>query len=171
MNEKEIIEGRIRTIGQYQPFCSLMRHGKIETRWIRYGKKPPFPLGKYLGYSTKKMASHVDLFNWCGPNLMGSIYETLRQDYTKDFHGFGIWTGNLIKVRLMTKQDEPLAFVEWQGIQEFEKDGETFLMQQWCLEFDNIESFKPFRFLHGKQGVGFLPDEYLPSLKQEINNQ
>ena len=51
--------GKIRTLGFYQPFGSLMLHGKIETRWVRKGKKPPFPLGKYIFYTTQKGKSKM----------------------------------------------------------------------------------------------------------------
>ena len=44
----------IRTLGFYQPYCTAMLHGKVETRWIIEGRTPPMPLGKYLLYSTKK---------------------------------------------------------------------------------------------------------------------
>ncbi len=147
----------IRTLGFYQPFGSLMFHGKIETRWVRVGKKPPFPLGKYLFYTTKKKCDMADLFDWCGAEIMNTIDETLKHDPGCLFNGYALGYGTLTKVRLMTKEDEPKAFVKHKGVYtEQLESGELVSKVQWCLEFENITPIEPYIFTQGKQGVGIL---------------
>src|SRR5690348_11535546 len=92
----------IRTLGFFQPFCTAMLHGKIETRWIRKGRKPPMPLGKYLLYSTKKRCSNADLFNWCGPEILNELYTEINNDLTKQYDGYALCIGDLIKVEPLT---------------------------------------------------------------------
>lgn len=152
-------------MGYYQPFCSLMFHGKIETRWVRKGKKPPFPLGRYFFYSTKKACENPTLFQWCGPDIMLSITQTLEGDITRFFNGSGLGFGDLVEVRLLTKEDEPKAFVKFKGervVQDKNFEIKTYV--QWALIFENLERVTPFTFDHGKQGVGFLKQPYLSQL-------
>ncbi len=145
----------IRTLGFYQPFCSLMFHGKKETRWVRKGRKPPFPLGEYLLYSTKKPCDNSTLLKWCGPEIMLSITHELVGDVTRLLNGTAIGIANLTNVRLMTKEDEPLAFVKFIGEKtEKDKKGNDVTKVQWILEFENAQLFIPFKFEYGKQGVG-----------------
>jgi hypothetical protein len=151
----------IRTLGFYQPFCSLMLYGKLETRWIRVGKKPPFPLGKYLLYSTKKRCSPEDLFNWCGTKISFHIKSRLLTERTDVLDGYALAIGDLIKVRPMVKEDEERAFVLFKGeIPRVVPKGEkVFYYVQWILEFENVQRIEPFRF-KGKQGVGIYKGEY-----------
>lgn len=150
---------KIRTLGFYQPFGSLMLNGKIETRWVRKGKKPPFPLGKYIIYTTKKACDTLTLFQWCGAEIMLSITNTLQNDSTKDLKEVALGIGELVEVRPLTKEDEAMAFVKFVGEKtEFIDDIEVTKVQ-WALIFKNVQPFEPFEWKHGKQGVGFLPDE------------
>lgn len=155
----------IRTLGFYQPFCSLMFHGKKETRWVRKGKKPPFPLGKYLFYSTKNPCEKPTLFQWCGAEIMLSITETLAGDVTRFMNQSALGTADLVNIRLMTKKDEPLAFVKFMGEQQrIDKKGNTHTYVQWILEFENaFRILQPYTFTEGKQGVGVLK----PNSKEE----
>lgn len=157
----------IRTLGFYQPFGSLMLHGKIETRWVRVGKKPPFPLGKYLLYTTQKRCDDETLLKWCGRDLWFDVINTLKGDPTKtiDLDKTAIAIGELVKIRLMVKEDERDAFVKFIGTKEFkDKNDNIILKSQWCLEFCNVNQIEPFEFNFGKQGVGILPE----SEKQKI---
>lgn len=147
----------IRTLGYYQPFGSLMFHGKKETRWVRKGKKPPFPLGKYLFYSTKKPCEKPTLFQWCGEDIMFSIHQTLEGDVTRFMNGTALGYGNLVNLRPMIKEDEPTAFVKFIGERTVkDKNNNDVIQVQWILEFENVERISPYPFTEGKQGVGIL---------------
>ena len=153
-NKTEII----RTLGFYQPFCTLMLYGKIETRWVREGKKPPFPFGKYLFYSTRKSCDSLTLIEWSGTGIASFIDSLLLQDGTRAFNGFAIATGDLRNIRLMTAEDEGKTFVKFRnGEYRRDKNGNLHRYVQWCLEFENVQAIEPFVFEFGKQGVGILP--------------
>lgn len=150
----------IRTLGFYQPFCSLMLHGKIETRWVREGKKPPFPLGRYLFYSTQNPCTDEQLDGWCGQSLYCNLTEALANDTTKELNGYAIATGQLVNLRHMTRWDDEEAFVRFAGTTaRQDKNGKWHKYTQWCLEFENVQPIEPFRFEFGKQGVGILKPE------------
>lgn len=152
-NEKEVI----RTLGFYQPFGSLMLHGKIETRWCRVGRKPSFPLGKYLFYTTQKKCGNGVLFDWCGAEIMSNIIQTLSGELTKFLFGYALCYGTLFSIRPMRLEDEKKCFVKYKGIiLRKDKNGVEHEYQQQCLFFENIERIEPYKFLEGKQGVGIL---------------
>lgn len=151
--------GKIRTLGFYQPFGSLMLNGKIETRWVRKGKKPPFPLGKYVFYTTQKACDTFTLFQWCGAEIMLSITNVLQNDSTKNLKGVALGIGELAEVRPLTIEDEAMAFVKFVGEKTEVIEDVEVTKVQWALIFKNVQPFKPFEWKHGKQGVGFLPDE------------
>lgn len=139
----------IRTLGFYQPWGSLMLHGKIETRKVKIGKKPPFPKGKYLFYTTKLACPNWKVFDWCGPEIFDNIITTLKDEPTKELSGWAIAVGELKKAPwVMNNKDEARCFVA-------NKDEQG--KSTWCLEFENIQRIEPFEFLFGKQGVGILP--------------
>ena len=115
-NEKNTKPEIIRSLGFYQPFGSLMLHGKIETRWIRAGKKPPFPLGKYVFYTTLKSCAQHELFNWCGEYLMLDITHKLLYEPTKELNGYAIAIGDLAKVRPMKREDTFGSYVQYKGL-------------------------------------------------------
>jgi hypothetical protein len=94
----------IRTIGLYQPFASLMHHGKIETRWVKKGKKPPFPLGKYILYSTLKSYSDKELDYICGERQFVRIMRSLIHDATIKLRGYAISTSKVEVERVMEKR-------------------------------------------------------------------
>lgn len=154
----------IRTIGFYQPFCTAMLHGKIETRWVRKGRKPSMPLGKYLMYSTKKRCSNADLFNWCGTIITHQLYDVINNDDTKQYDGYALCTGTLVKVELLTPEHNP-TFIKFVGEKTETIDGEQITKIQWALIFENVTPIEPFVWLHGKQGVGFVPDTELQNIK------
>lgn len=156
MSKEQLSIEEVRTLGFYQPFCSLMFHGKKETRWVRKGRKPPFPFGKYLFYSTKKKCENPILFQWCGAEIMLSIRQTLEGDDRMYFNGYALGTAVLRNIRLMVKEDEPLAFVKFVGERIVkDKKGNDVTQVQWILEFDPPIYFEqPFPFTEGKQGVG-----------------
>lgn len=159
----------IRTLGFYQPFCTLMLYGKIETRWVREGKKPPFPLGKYLLYSTKEPCTDEQLDKWSGQSLYCNITEALSNDSTKELNGYAIAMGRLVNIRLMTQWDDEDAFVKFVGTTaRQDKNGKWHKYVQWCLEFENVHSIEPFG-IKGKQGVGIFPPELHHKIKPTTN--
>lgn len=162
-SENEII----RTLGFYQPFCSLMIHGKIETRWVTDGRKPPFPLGKYLLYSTKASCSNATLFQWCGPELMLHITNTLKEDNTQTIYESALAIGKLKSISPYKKAQEMEGFVLYKGLKYF--DGITIPKFQWGLHFENVQAIEPFKWKYGKQGVGFVPDSELSKIKLLCN--
>lgn len=159
----------IRTLGFYQPFASLMFHGKVETRWVKKGKKPPFPLGKYLFYTTQSECSSFTLFDWCGPGVTLSIDHLLLEDETRKLNGYALGTGELIKVAPLTSDD--LSFVKFEGEKDFsDKNGFITKKVQWGLHFKNVKRIEPFLWEQdgkklGKQGTGFLPNQFLSKVK------
>lgn len=155
------IPEKVRTLGFYQPFCSLMIHGKIETRWVREGKKPPFPLGKYLFYSTAKSCDQSTLFDWCGADIMLNISQTLESDDTRNLNSTALATGVLKEVRPLVPEDEPLAFVKYIGKKTEIIKGEEITKVQWALIFEDVKIITPFKWEYGKQGVGFVPAHIL----------
>lgn len=149
----------IRTLGYYQPFCSLMLppHYKDETRWVRKGKKPPFPIGSYVFYSTKKPCTNLQLFEWCGPEIMLSITNELKNEDTQGLNGYVIGGGDLAEVSPMTKEDEAKGFVKFIGERTVkDKKGNDVVQVQWLLRFENVTRITPEIFTQGKQGVGIL---------------
>lgn len=134
-----------------------MLYGKLETRWVRKDKKPPFPLGKYLMYSTKSSCAPSTLYQWCGPETALKIELLLSKEITRTFNGMAIAYGDLVNVRLMTKEDEDRAFVKFIGEQQVTDKSGTYTRVQWILEFENVERIEqPYHFTEGKQGVGIL---------------
>lgn len=150
----------IRTLGLYQPFASLMRppYYKKETRWVRKGKQPPFPKGRYLLYSTQKQCKREDLFEWCGPALLLVIKDTLINEPTKDLNGYALAIADLKEPHPMRSSDEWRSFVKYRGEQErTDRFNRKWIYIQWCLPFVNVSRIEPFEFKFGKQGVGILP--------------
>lgn len=174
----------IRTLGLYQPFATLMLppHDKIETRWVPVGKKPPFPLGWYMIYSTKKRYDWQEV-----KNLSGSYWEALRlemkhekelklanpgnllYDRIDDLQGYAIGFGQLIEVRPWTPLTSPQTFIDVDPYQcdEHDMNGVPKQWQPnvvidgyglWNLVFDKMYRVNPFPF-RGKQGVGILTFE------------
>jgi hypothetical protein len=149
----------IRSLGFYQPFGSLMLHGKIETRWVRVGRKPPFPIGKYLLYSTLGSCDLKSLESWCTDDNMNDIDAALRNETTRTFYGYALAVGILKDVSPMVKEQEKECFVEYKGVQIKGDEKKGFHpYQQNCLYFLNVQRIKPFNF-KGKQGVGILTEE------------
>lgn len=160
----------IRTLGLYQPFASLMLHGKIETRWVLEGRKPPFPLGKYLFYSTKKSCSNEQLFDWCGNEMYDYILKVLKNEDTKRLHGFALAIGDLVRVRELKSCEEDIAFVKFVGKKTFFDTISGVLLNprvkiQWALVFDNVKPIQPFGWDFGAQGIGRVPESEMSKIK------
>lgn len=156
----------IRTLGLYQPFASLMLHGKIETRLIEVGKKPPFKEGKYIIYSTKKKYSSEEVYNIAGALQQARIDHSLSHEPTKYNIQQAICIGDLVEVRPMAETDEDSAFVQYHGIiKKLVPDRGMVPYKQWCLIFRDMKRIVPFDFKDangkslGKQGVGVFPVE------------
>ncbi len=144
---------KIRTLGLYQPFAALMAFGKIETRFVRQGRKPPFPLGKYLIYACRKGYSVLDgdLVNICTPAQADQIEELLMEnDFLFCEFGSALMIGDLVSIIDPLTNVIESTFVDY--IPPDEKERRVGLV------FENMRRIKPFPF-KGKQGIGFLSDE------------
>lgn len=153
----------IRTLGLYQPYATLMLppYNKIETRWVIKGKKPPFPLGQYMIYSTKRFYSPYEFNNIAGVVLADKANHLIKDNFDKMTVlqcGFALGTGELYKVERMTVELESKAFVKVH-FTEAESATDEKEYDLWALFFRNVKRIKPFKF-SGKQGVGFLSEEH-----------
>jgi hypothetical protein len=137
---------KIRTLGLYQPYAELMMHGKIETRWIRKGSKPPFPKGRYLLYATKKEYTLTQL-----SIIAGDQYERINEiiNGLTLLRGTALAVGDLVKHIYIVPGMEDQTFVRYRP---------PLAKVMVGLIFENVRRIKPFPF-KGKQGVGFLSEE------------
>jgi len=158
------MDQKIRTLGLYQPFATLMLHGKIETRLVSsyfcpernkvIDKKPPFPLGKYVIYSTQKFYRI-----WQSVAIMGRFskhaFDTIKGDPTEHLKGYAIAIGDLVKI-IDPIEPQQSTFVD---LQPYEYDIHNYpTARRVGLVFENMRRIKPFKF-KGKQGIGFLSKE------------
>jgi len=151
---------KIRTLGLYQPYATLMLHGKIETRWVAVGKKPPFPLGKYLIYATQKCYNFHDAEKLMGDQV-DKAHEKFRLEFqfgssgtlnpkTKSFLlGHAICIGDLVSIIDPILPSTTDTYVEYVAPCSRRRVG---------LVFENMKRIEPFQF-KGKQGIGFLTPE------------
>lgn len=155
---------KIRTLGLYQPFASMMAFGKIETRWVGKSKsgkwkKPPFKLGKYLIYSCKK-AYHVSdgALDGISTHDQIDIIEDLQYQYAIFFTEFGsaLMLTDLVRIIDPLTSDVENTYVR------FQQPTDTHRMVG--LVFENVQRIQPFEF-KGKQGIGFLDDVYKSKIK------
>lgn len=156
MNKRELFKN-VRTLGMYQPFMNLMlleQFAKEETRAVRVGKKPPFPLGTYLLYATLKPTPEQTLIEWCGEEIAKKIRE--RTSGREELYGVALLMAELTQVRPMRLEDEELAYVLYKGVwKQQDKHGVWHDYRQWILKFDDRCPVEPFP-IKGMQGVKFL---------------
>lgn len=152
----------IRTLGLYQPYAGLMLHGKYETRWIEVGKKPPFPLGPYVIYATKKEYGVDSVRNISGEIQLQRIRSIVvkaqpHNSVLTNYHGHALMLGYLVQVRDMKESDSDKAFVEYHPpkLRPVGKDGKLRLCRMVVLIYNNVKPIEPFP-IKGKQGIGFL---------------
>lgn len=145
---------QFRALGWWQPFGSLMLppYLKIETREINGNRKPGFPLGKYLIYTTKKRTPEHLLLDWCGEEIYSDIIDKLRDEETAKLDGYAIGIGHLTEIRRMRIEDERRCFVKYKP-------------NKYCLIFADIKRIQPFKWNHGKQGPGFVPEAELSNIR------
>jgi len=157
----------IRTLGFWQPYGSLMLRGKIETRVVEVGRKPPFPLGEYLFYTTHKSTDSALLLSWCGEEIMNNMMDVLVKEPTFTLNGYAIATAKLVSIRPMTADDENKCFIKYFGTTEkIDKSGKVRYYHQNCLIFEDIKRIDPFKFEFGKQGVGIANEKTIKNLQQ-----
>ncbi len=145
----------IRTLGLYQPYAGLMLHGKIETRWVRNDRKPPFPLGKYLLYSTLRGYAVKELYSVAGDQTQRILSMMGDPKIASDFTllGHALCIGDLTHIG---RSDQwPVHYSNDTFVDCHVADDEY---TRWLLFFDNVKRIKPFT-IRGKQGIGFLPKE------------
>ncbi len=148
---KELFKNEtIRSLSWYQPYASLMLHGKIETR--RY---PTNVRGKVLICACKKPYSITQIAEISGHEQYIRIVESKLSGHV--FHrenlGCAIAIGDLVDCRPMTKEDADKCFV---GYNEDKK--------LWCWIFENVRKIEPFQ-IRGKQGWGILDEETKSKIK------
>ena len=162
-NSKRII----RTLGFYQPFGTLMLppYNKIETRWVREGKKPPFPAGKYLFYTTQKPCDSDTLLSWAGKAIVDTISNLFCDEPTKLLFGYAIGIADLVNVRLLTPEDQDKAFVQFVGRKTEVIDEKEVVKVQWALVCENVQRIEPFEWKFGKQGVGLVPESEISKIR------
>lgn len=143
---------KIRSLGLYQPYAGLMLFDKIETRWVGFGRKAPFPLGVYLIYATQKALSRYDVFK-----VSGDRYKEIcnRADTFPEFQlrGSAICVATLVEIVDPWTPDNP-RFAR--GYVKHEYYHPTH--RRVGLVFDGVRAVQPFAF-KGKQGVGILTAE------------
>lgn len=146
---------QIRTLGFYQPYAGLMfSANKIETRWVRKGKRPPFPLGWYALYSTKKAFQDHEVKFIAGPAYRHIVEERKLRPELFAATGCIIGLAKLVTVERM--DHNPITgsiartFVDYQEDHEFDR---------WILVFEEQFLLKEHIPFKGKQGVGFLTYE------------
>lgn len=146
----------IRTLGMYQPFAELMLHGKIETRWRMVSRKIPFPLGKYLIYSTQKVFKEWELKHLCGQHQwtrvierVGNISELNRQS--------AICFATLKDIVMVMPGMEDQTFIK-----HVPPSGGY---ARFGLIFDDVKPLVQTPFKEGKQGVGFLYQDSFSELQ------
>lgn len=134
-----------------------MLHHKLESRWVKKGKKPPFPLGTYLIYSTKKAYS-IEEFRHLSGNHFNAARNIITKEPTSHLNGHAICLGDLTDIIPMTSILEASAFIDTDMTQ-WETNGQIQIDDRllWGLGFKNIRRIKPFPF-KGKQGVGILSE-------------
>lgn len=141
----------IRTLGLHQPYAGLILHGKtIETRWILNGRKPPFPLGPYLIYSTK------DRYEFEEFQFVGGIKQALRiteRWNIKDMTTKGMALCIVQLIRVVDPLDSSYSERSFVDPSEYTDSTHRLI----GLEFDAITRIEPFP-IRGKQGIGFLSD-------------
>lgn len=142
----------IRTLGLYQPYAGLMLHGKIETRWVKKDRKPPFPPGIYLIYSTQKAYTRHEFRTIAGQSGFDKAKIHMDFDHKLRLNQYGLMLAVLPEggVYDMTPNDSEAAFVEY---------CEEQFYRLVCLKFEQQTPIKPFKFEKGKQGIGFLSAE------------
>ena len=156
----------MRTLAFWQPYGSLMLRGKIETRVVEVGRKPPFPLGDYLFYTTQKATDKELLEKWCGEEILDDMLDILVKEPTYTLDGYAIAIAKLVSIRPMTKEDESKCFIKYFGTTEkVDKEGKVRYYHQNCLIFENIERIEPFKFEFGKQGVGIANQQTINKIK------
>jgi hypothetical protein len=145
-----------RTICLKQPFAGLMLHGKVETRWIRNGRKSPFPLGAYMIYSSKAAYPYDDAKDIAG-DQWPKILEIAETDKNLFRDASPICMAKLVKII------DPLIVEDHTDIKTFctihDPDSCYHMVG---LVFEEVRAINHFEFKGGKQGVGFLDDQYIP---------
>ncbi len=155
-----------RTVGLYQPFASLMLFDKLETRWVREGRKPAFPEGEYLIYSTQKPCEASKIYEWSGPELLYNISRILLNEPTRQYNGFVIGKATLVGKWILRPEDEN-TYIKFIGRKTFEIEGKQVVKVQWALKFVNVQRVEPFP-IKGKQGVGIYDGPKIKLLHESI---
>lgn len=151
---------KIRTLGLYQPYANLMLPpaNKVETRWVKKGRKAGFPLGVYLIYSCRKAFTEEQFLAIAGDTNAISAMTYLDDDGRPLLAGYALGMGLLKELKIATTSDDyEDTFVE-------PAIDRTGAYQRWTLRFEGMMRIQPFPF-KGKQGIGFLNDEDRKKIK------
>lgn len=151
---------KIRTLGLYQPYANLMLPpaNKVETRWVKKGRKAGFPLGVYLIYSCLKTFTAKQFLAIAGPENYERASKILdEEDGILAGYALGIGTLKEVGIARFFDSDYENTFVE-------PAIDRTGAYQRWTLRFEGMMRIQPFPF-KGKQGIGFLNDENRKKIK------
>jgi hypothetical protein len=159
-------DDKIRSIGLYQPFGSLMlpEYNKLETRWVREGRVPSFPLGKYLIYTTKRGCNMEQMYDWCGEEGAKLMFTTMENESTVHYNGYALGVAELVDKWVLKPEDQN-TYIKFIGRKVEIIEGKEVVKIQWALKFASVERIKPFRWKHGKQGVGIVPVEEIKNIE------
>jgi hypothetical protein len=141
----------IRTLGLYQPYAGLMLYGKIETRWVKKGRQPPFPPGQYILYATKKSYS-LEALNFIAGEQLERIKKIIDED-DKDYRSCAI-TGHAIAFGVLKILVRVIPSMEDETFVQY-SEKKTHVLAG--LVFEDVKRIEPFE-IKGKQGIGFLSE-------------
>jgi hypothetical protein len=150
----------LRCLAWKQPFGTLMRYGKVETR-----NRPTLVRGQVLIYTSKKGYDDWEFKAIAGTRQYMRARSAFIGDTTRYQHGYAIAVGTLLNSYPMLKKHEDETFVEFQG------EGRLH-----CWKFTDVKKIEPFKFdiwspekkkriSAGSQGWGFVPEELKSKIK------
>jgi hypothetical protein len=119
---------KIYSLSLHQPFASLMRHGKIETRTWRTKVR-----GLVLLHSTKTILKPFELSGYSHPWQVEKIEYILKGDKSKNLYGYAVAFGELVDCRPMKKSDEDRCFVKYHS-------------DLFCHVYENVQVLNPFEY-------------------------
>lgn len=141
------LKPEVRALSWYQPYATLMEHGKLETR-----RQQTKVRGWVLICSCAKPYSYQQVIDISGEYQYKRICDTLLRDFSTLPTGVATSIGWLEGSREMknTDADEDACYVQHRS-------------GLWVWEFTNVKAIEPFEY-KGKQGWGILNETELAKI-------
>lgn len=141
---EEIKKSKVLALSWKEPYGSLMRYGKIETRTWKTNYR-----GLVLICTSKQPYSHSQILQ-ISAEQVERIHELLINTFPRNLFkncefGKAIAIGRLIDCRPMQPEDEEKTFV-------------TYYPDLYCHVYRDVTPIEPFDW-KGKQGWSAVPDE------------